>query len=201
MWCVMPTDAREPLVRRGIRLEYVTLGWNALEGILAITAGLIAHSVALTAFGLDSSLEVFASTVALWQLRGGTTARDRIALRAIGVCFLAVALYVGVQASIDLLLRHHPGTSAFGVALTGAAAVVMLWLGVAKQRVGRELGNPVLIAEARFSLVDAGLSSTVLAGLVLNLAFGWWWADATAALVLAVFAFSEGVKGVRGEGV
>jgi len=102
-----------------------------------------------------------------------------------------VAVYVGVQATLDLVLRRHPGTSPVGVALTAAAAVAMVLLGVAKFRVGRRLNNPVLKAEARFSLVDAGLSMTVLLGLVLNLAFGLWWADAAAALVLAAFALKE----------
>ena len=187
----------DSLVRRGLRLEYLTLGWNAFEGIVAITAGILAHSVALTAFGLDSSLEVFASMVAIWQLRGSDPARDRRALRLIGACFLVVAVYVGVQATLDLALQRHPGTSPVGVALTAAAAAMMILLGVAKLRVGRDLDNPVLKAEARFSLVDAGLSTTVLVGLVLNLAFGLWWADAAAALVLAAFALKEGIEGVR----
>jgi divalent metal cation (Fe/Co/Zn/Cd) transporter len=195
----MSAPTRSALVRRGLRLEYLTLAWNAFEGALAITAGILAHSVALTAFGLDSSLEVFASMVTIWQLRGSTAARDRRALRLIGACFLLVAAYVGVQATLDLALRRHPGTSPLGVALTASAAVAMILLGVAKLRVGRQLDNPVLMAEARFSLVDAGLSITVLVGLVLNLAFGWWWADAAAALVLAAFALKEGIEGVRSE--
>ena len=193
----MSAPTRAALVRRGLRLEYLTLAWNAFEGTVAITAGILAHSVALTAFGLDSSLEVFASMVTIWQLRGSTAARDRRALRLIGACFLLVAGYVAVQATLDLALRRHPGTSPVGVALTASAAVAMIALGVAKLRVGRQLDNPVLKAEARFSLVDAGLSLTVLAGLVLNLAFGWWWADAAAALVLAAFALKEGIDGVR----
>jgi divalent metal cation (Fe/Co/Zn/Cd) transporter len=186
------------LVRRGLRLEYVTLVWNVFEGAGALVAGLLAHSVALTAFGLDSSLEVFASLVAIWQLNGTTTRRDRMALRLIGACFLLVAAYVGIQATADLVRGHHPGTSVVGAALTAAAAVVMLVLGTLKNRVGGELENPVLMAEARFSLVDAGLSATVLLGLVLNLALGWWWADAVAALVLAAYSLKEAIKGLRG---
>jgi divalent metal cation (Fe/Co/Zn/Cd) transporter len=193
----MCTTTHERLVRRGLRLEYVTLVWNVFEGAGALVAGLLAHSVALTAFGLDSSLEVFASLVAIWQLKGTTSRRDRTALRLIGACFLLVAGYVGIQATIDLVKGHHPGTSAAGVALTAAAAIVMLVLGILKNRVGRELDNPVLMAEARFSLVDAGLSATVLLGLVLNLALGWWWADAAAALVLAAYSLREAVEGLR----
>ncbi len=191
------TADHDRLVRRGLRLEYVTLAWNVFEGAGALVAGVLAHSVALTAFGLDSSLEVFASLVAIWQLKGASSRRDRAALRLIGACFLLVAGYIGAQATIDLLRGHHPGSSAVGIALTAAAAIVMLVLGTLKNRVGRELDNPVLMAEARFSLVDAGLSTTVLLGLVLNLALGWWWADAVAALVLAAYSLKEAIEGLR----
>lgn len=192
----MGTTSHDRLVRHGLRLEYVTLAWNVFEGATALAAGLVAHSVALTAFGLDSSLEVLASLVAIWQLKGSTGRRDRLALRLIGGCFLLVAGYVGVQATIDLVHKHHPGTSAIGVILTAAAAIVMLLLGTLKNRVGKELENPVLRAEARFSLVDAGLSLTVLMGLLLNLTLGWWWADAAAALVLAAYSLKEAIEGL-----
>ena len=193
----MAATPHDALVRRGLRLEYVTLGWNVFEGAAALTTGIMAHSVALTAYGLDSSLEVFASLVAVWQLKGSDGRRDLRALRLIGGCFLAVAAYVGVQAVTDLVRGHHPGSSPLGIALTATSAAVMMTLGAAKGRVGRALDNPVLQAEARFSRVDAGLSATVLLGLVLNLALGWWWADAVAALVLAAYSLREGIEGLR----
>jgi divalent metal cation (Fe/Co/Zn/Cd) transporter len=188
----------EALRRRALRLEYLTMAWNAVEGTLAIVTGLLARSVALTAFGLDSSVEVFASAVAAWQLRGASDRRERLALRLIGACFLVVAAYVGVQAVRHLLDRRRAGTSPAGVVLTAAAAVIMSALGLSKRRIGRVLGSSVLQAEARFSLVDAALSVTVLIGLVLNLAFRWWWADPAVALVLALYSLREGATGLRG---
>lgn len=188
----------EALRRRALRLEYVTIAWNAVEGGLAILTGLLAHSVALTAFGLDSSVEVFASAVAAWQLRGASERRERLALRLIGACFLVVGLYVGIEAVRHLTGRRRADTSPAGVALTAAAAVIMSALGVSKRRIGRSMGSAVLQAEARFSLVDAALSVTVLIGLVLNLAFGWWWADPAVALVLALYSLREAAEGLRG---
>jgi divalent metal cation (Fe/Co/Zn/Cd) transporter len=184
------------LRRLGLRLEYATIVWNAFEGLTALVAGIAAHSVALTAYGLDSSVEVLASSVAAWQLKSEDKSRDRRALRIIGLCFLGVSIYVGVQAVLHLVRGTHPRSSPVGIALTFSAVIAMVALGIAKLRVGRKLGNPVLVAEAHFSLVDAALSATVLAGLVANAAAGWWWADATVALVLAAFAAKEGISGL-----
>jgi divalent metal cation (Fe/Co/Zn/Cd) transporter len=191
---------RQHLRRTALRLEYATIAWNGFEGAAAIAAGIVAHSVALTAFGLDSAIEVLASSVAAWQLREGGPHRDRAALRIIGACFLVVAVYIGVEAILRLMSGERPRGSPFGIAITTAAVVVMTVLGAAKSRLGRVLGNAVLLAEARFSLVDAGLSATVLLGLALNLALGWWWADPVAALAIAVLAVVEGVEGVRATG-
>ena len=193
-------ETRRDLRRRALRLEYTTIAWNAFEGAAAIAAGIVAHSVALTAFGLDSAIEVLASSVATWQLREGGPHRDRAALRIIGACFLVVAVYVGIAAILRLMSGKHPHGSPFGIAITAAAVVVMTILGAAKSRLGRVLGNAVLLAEARFSLVDAGLSATVLLGLALNLALGWWWADPVAALAIAMLAVMEGFEGVRATG-
>jgi divalent metal cation (Fe/Co/Zn/Cd) transporter len=187
------TDLR----RRGLRLEYLTIGWNAFEGITAIVAGILAHSVALTAFGLDSSVEVFASSVAAWQLKAEGTRRDRVSLRMIGGSFLAISVYIGIQAVLHLVHRTHPAASPAGIAVTGAAAIVMTLLGVAKYRVGTKMPNPVLVAEATFSLADAGLSATVLLGLIANAVGGWWWADGVTALILCAFAAKEGIEGLR----
>jgi divalent metal cation (Fe/Co/Zn/Cd) transporter len=151
----------------------------------------------LTAFGLDSSIEVAASGVAAWQLRAEGTGRDRRALRAIGVFFLIVAAYVGVEATLKLIEEKRPLPSPAGIALTAAATLVMLGLGLAKNRVGKLLGNPVLVAEARFTLVDAALSATVLVGLTLNAKAGLWWADPLVAFLIALFAGKEGLKGIR----
>ena len=180
------------LRRRGLRLVYTTIAWNALEGVAAIVAGVAAHSVALTAFGLDSAVEVFVSAVAVWQLSGRRERPDTAALRIIGACFLLVGIYVAAESVLKLVSGARAEPSSVGVALTASAMVVMTALGLAKGRVGGRLGNRVLEAEARFSLVDAGLSGTVLIGLVLNLSLSWWWADPIVALVLAVLALREG---------
>jgi divalent metal cation (Fe/Co/Zn/Cd) transporter len=196
------SDRRSSLRARGLRLEYVTVGWNAFEGAAAITAGLVAHSIALTAYGLDSSVEVFASAIAVWQLRrepaaqGGDRSEGR-ALRAIAACFLVVGVYVAAQSIRDLAGGTRPQHSPFGIAITVAACAVMTWLGVAKGRVARTLDHPVLSAEARFSLVDAALSATVLVGLALNALAGAWWADPAVALAVALFALREAWNGAR----
>jgi divalent metal cation (Fe/Co/Zn/Cd) transporter len=191
---------REAARRKGLRLVIATIAWNAFEGGAAIVVGITAHSVALTAYGLDSSLEVFVSGIAAWQLSGGRAARDRPALRAIGASYLVVAAYVAVQSVLHLLTGARPRASPVGIALTAAAAVVMVALGVMKGRVARAIENRVLAAEARFSLVDAALSATVLIGLAANAVAGWWWADPGVALLVAAFAMQEGVEGLRGPG-
>jgi divalent metal cation (Fe/Co/Zn/Cd) transporter len=194
-----PTRSR--LRQRGLRLEYLTLAWNAFEGAAAITAGLVAHSIALTAFGLDSCVEVFASGVAAGQLRSTAGTADsqsraeRRALRSIAACFLGVGVYVGIQSIRDLVGGTRPEHSPFGIAITAAACLVMAWLGVTKRRVGCELGNLVLSAEASFSLVDSALSATVLLGLGLNALAGVWWADPAVAIAVATFALREGREG------
>jgi divalent metal cation (Fe/Co/Zn/Cd) transporter len=190
---------RERARIRGLRLVYITIGWNAFEGVASLILGIAAHSVALTAYGLDSSLEVFVSGVAAWQLLGDTTVRDRPALRAIGASYLVVAVYVAVQSILQLSSGARPEASPVGIGLTAAAAVVMTVLGVLKGRVAREIENRVLAAEARFSLVDAALSVTVLVGLTANAVTGWWWADPVVALLLAAFALQEGLQGVRAD--
>jgi divalent metal cation (Fe/Co/Zn/Cd) transporter len=191
------------LRRRALRLEYVTVAWNAFEGAAAIVAGLVAHSIALTAFGLDSSIEVLASGVAAWQLRsvgrGSDASAERVerrALRTIAICFLAVGAYVGVQAVREVAKGSRPHSSPFGIAITAAACAVMLVLGVRKRSLARQLENRVLAAEATFTLVDGALSATVLVGLCLNALAGLWWADPAAAVAIALFALNEGREGL-----
>jgi len=183
--------------RHALRLEYLTIAWNAVEGALAILAGVLAGSIALTGFGLDSSIEVLASAVTAWQLRRPTRTRRDIALRVLGACYLAVALYVGFESSRRLVLGRHANASPLGVAVTAASVVAMTALGIRKRRLARELASSVLRAEANFSLLDAALSATVLVGLLADRALGWWWADPAAALAVAAVAGREGVDGLR----
>jgi len=183
--------------RRALRLEYLTIAWNAVEGALAILAGVLAGSIALTGFGLDSSIEVLASAVTAWQLRRPTRTRSDIALRVIGACYLAVALYIGFESSRRLVVGRRADASPLGVAVTAASVVAMTALGVLKRRLARTLASSVLRAEANFSLLDAALSATVLVGLLADRALGWWWADPGAALAIAAVAGREGVDGLR----
>jgi divalent metal cation (Fe/Co/Zn/Cd) transporter len=187
------------LVRRGLLLEYLTIAWSVLSAAVATVAGIAAGSTALLGFGLDSVIEVFAGAVVVWQLRGTTGGRDRPALRLIGVTFLLLAAYVLGQALRSLLTQSRPEDSVVGIALTAGALVVMVLLGTAKRRTGSTLGNPVLLTEAKVTLIDAGLAATLLAGLVLNAAVGWWWADPLAALFLVALAVKEGLEALHGE--
>jgi divalent metal cation (Fe/Co/Zn/Cd) transporter len=181
----------------GLRLVYATVAWNAAEGAMAVVAGVLARSVSLTAFGLDSSVEVFVSLVAIWQMRRTSSFRSRVGLRLIGGSFLVVALYVTLEAVRRIVAGQHAEASIVGLALTAAAVPIMAGLGVAKRHVARGVHNPVLEAEARFSLTDSALAATVLLGLVLDQTLGWWWADPTVALIIAGLAAREGAGRVR----
>jgi divalent metal cation (Fe/Co/Zn/Cd) transporter len=184
---------RGRLLRRAFQLEYVTIGWNTLEGIVAIVAGLSAGSVALVAFGLDSSVEVFASLVVVWELRGSDRSGERRALRLIGLGYIAVGGYVAWDTAISILAGHRPEASPIGIVFLAGTVLVMLMLGVGKRRVGRELGSPTVQADGRFSLIDGALAGAVLIGLLLTAFVGWWWADAVLAGLIALLALREGI--------
>jgi divalent metal cation (Fe/Co/Zn/Cd) transporter len=179
------------LLRRGRILEGVTLGWNVAGiAVLAVTA-VAARSVALAGFGLDSLIEIGASTVVLWELSGSGQDRQRRALRLIGGAFVVLAVYLMIQAVLVLVTGYRPGPSVLGMTWTAVTAAVMFALAAAKARTGKALGNPVLVIEGRVTLVDGILAVAVLAGLVLNAAAGWWQADPLAALVIVVYALRE----------
>jgi divalent metal cation (Fe/Co/Zn/Cd) transporter len=179
------------LLRRGRILEGITLGWNGAGIIVLAIAAVRARSVALAGFGLDSLIEIGASTVVLWELSGTGEDRQRRALRLIGGAFLALAAYLTVQSIIVLAVGYHPGHSPLGIAWTAVTAAAMFALAAGKARTGKELGNPVLITEGRVTLVDGILAIAVLAGLALNAAAGLWWADPLAALVIVCYALRE----------
>jgi divalent metal cation (Fe/Co/Zn/Cd) transporter len=191
MGSVTPPDPSD-LRRLAFRLEYATIAWNLLEGLAAIITGLLAGSVSLVAFGLDSSVEVFASAVVVWELRGADRRQERRAVRAIGVAYLVVAAYVFVDAANALRVGNRPESSPIGMVLLASTVVVMLGLGLAKLRVGRRLDSQTVVADGRFSLVDGSLAGAVLAGLALSALFGWWWADALLAIGISALALSEG---------
>jgi divalent metal cation (Fe/Co/Zn/Cd) transporter len=182
---------RQALVRRGFALEWVTLGWN-VAGIIVLTfAAITARSVALAGFGLDSLIEIGASTVVIWELSGTGAERQRLGLRLIGYAFAALAVYLLVQSTVVLATGYHPRHSPIGIIWTAVTAAVMFALATGKARTGRALKNPVLQTEGRVTVIDGILAAAVLVGLVLNAAAGWWWADPAAAYVLVYYAARE----------
>jgi len=181
----------EVLLRRGRILEGITLGWNVAGIAVLAIAALTARSVALAGFGLDSLIEIGASTVVLWELSGSGEDRQRRALRLIGGAFLALAAYLAIQSVLVLVTGYHARHSVPGIIWTAATAVAMFALAAGKARTGRALGNPVLVTEGRVTLVDGILAVAVLAGLGLNAAAGWWQADPLAALIIVFYALRE----------
>ena len=185
------------LLNRGLSLEYLTLGWNIVGSAIIIGAAYRAGSVALAGFGIDSLIEIFASVVVVWQLRGGGKEREQRALRFIGAAFLALALYVLVQSARTFIRQTHPATSPFGMVWLAATVAVMLLLAWGKHRTGKQLDNPVLLTESRVTLVDAYLAAAVLVGVALNALLGWWWADPLAGLVIVYYGIREGLHAYR----
>jgi divalent metal cation (Fe/Co/Zn/Cd) transporter len=164
-----------------------------------VAAGVAANSIALIGFGLDSTVEIFAASVVIWQLRGVTEERERRALRLIALSFYALAAYVVVEAARDLVLGAEAAESGVGIALASASLITMPLLGIAKRRTGQRLASPTLIADSAETLLCAYLSAILLAGLVLNATVGWWWADPIAALGIAGLAVREGHEAWEGE--
>lgn len=184
----------------GLGLEYATLGWNVVGTRVVVTAAMTAHSIALAGFGLDSLIEIFASVVVVWQLTGRSEVRERMAMRMIGWAFLALAIYILLQTAWALSAGDRPAPSPGGIAWLLATFIAMLLLAYGKRAAGQGLHNRVLLTEARVTLIDAILASAVLAGLVLNAALGWWWANPLAGLVIVYYAIREGTSALRGEG-
>lgn len=194
---------RGPLVRRGLLLNYATAFYNSLEAVIAIGAGLVAGSVALVGFGVDSVIEVTASGAALWRLHTDAdhalrARNERITLRLVGISFVALALYVAVGAARALLSREPPGESPVGIALAALSLVVMPLLAGAKRRVALGLRSGALAAETQQTMICTYLSAILLGGLGLNTAVGWWWADPLAALGMVPLIAHEGLEALRG---
>ena len=195
----MNTETRSPgelarLTRRGFWLEYASMAWMTVEAAVAITSGIIASSIALVGFGLDSVIEFFAAAVVVWQLRGGGEERETRAVRLIGITFFVLAAYLAAEAINDLVSQARPGQSIAGIAVSAAALLVMPSLALAKQRTGKALGNRTLVADAAESAFCAFTSGAALLGVGLNAGLGWWWADPVAALVIAALAVREGLE-------
>lgn len=183
---------RAKLLRRGLLLEYVTLSWNVVGTVVLILAAISSGSIALAGFGVDSLIEIVASAVVVWELRGERgSGRERYALRIIAVAFLLLAIYIAVQIVITLVEHRHPGHSTTGIVWLAITVIAMFALAAAKRSTGRQLQNPVLLTEARVTIIDGALAVAVLLGVVLNAAAGWWWADPLSALVILVYGLRE----------
>jgi divalent metal cation (Fe/Co/Zn/Cd) transporter len=195
------TPDRRAVLRRRVRLLVAaTISYNVVEAVVALTAGTLASSVALIGFGLDSAIEVSSAAAVAWQFAGADPERrERRALRVIACSFFALAAYVSVEAVRALLGGGEADRSVVGIVLVAVSVVVMPFLSFAQRRAGRELGSASAVADSKQTLLCTYLSAAVLAGLVLNAALGWWWADPVAALLLAALAVKEGRAAWRGD--
>lgn len=190
--------AMSPNVRKALRLEYFTIAWNLIEAAVAISAGVVAGSIALIGFGFDSSIEAFAASVVIWQVRGDQSrAREQRALRLIAISFFVLAAYVVFESVVDLVTGSEPESSVVGMGLAVVSLIVMpaLWWG--KRRLAETMGSDVLRADATETLLCTWLSLILLVGLALNATLGWWWADPLAALGIAWLAVREGAEAWR----
>ena len=195
---------RSLLARRGRRLEYFTIIWNSLEGLIAVVAGALAGSISLVGFGVDSFIEVTSGTALLWRMSVDADeehreSRERLTLRIVGASFLALAAYVALEAIRDLITRSAPEVSRVGIVLACVSLVAMPILSMKKRDVGRALGSRAMHADATQTEFCTYLSAILLGGLVLNAAFGLWWADPLAALIMVPIIAKEGVEGLRGD--
>jgi len=196
--------SRADMVRRGRHLEYFTIGYNSLEGLIAIVAGFIAGSIALVSFGFDSLIEVTSGAVLLWRLHadvdeGRRERVEAVSLRIVGICFVVLAVYVSYDSITSLLKREAPEESLIGIGLAAVSLVIMPLLVRAKRKVARRINSGALMADSKQTELCTYLSGILLVGLVLNALFGWWWADPVAALIMVPIIVKEGIEGLRGE--
>jgi divalent metal cation (Fe/Co/Zn/Cd) transporter len=195
---------RAGLIKRGQRLEYFTIAYNSLEGLIAVVAGLMAGSIALVGFGFDSLIEVTSGAALLWRLHSDAdeSRRERveaIALRMVGVLFLLLAAYVSYDSVKSLIWREEPRGSIPGIILAIASLIVMPLLARSKRKVARGIKSGALMADSKQTELCTYLSAILLAGLLLNALVGWWWADPVAALIMVPIIVKEGIEGLRGE--
>ena len=201
---ILQSRNRADLVRRGRYLEYFTIGYNSLEGLIAVAAGLLAGSIALVGFGFDSLIEVTSGAVLLWRLHADLDEERRerveaISLRIVGACFVLLAIYVSFDSVKSLISREAPQESIVGIVLAAVSLIVMPLLVRAKRRVARGINSAALMADSKQTELCTYLSAILLGGLLLNALLGWWWADPVAALVMVPIIVKEGIEGLRGE--
>jgi len=198
------TPNRSALVGRGQRLEYFTIAYNSLEGLVSIIAGAIAGSVSLIGFGLDSFIEVTSGVALLWRLRHDLDQSrreqvERTTLRIVGWCFLALAAYIAYESGSALIRHEAPERSIPGIIVAAVSVVIMPLLARAKRRVAAGIGSAAMQADSRQTDFCTCLSGILLGGLLLNALLGWWWADPAAGLVMVPIIGKEGVDGIKGK--
>jgi divalent metal cation (Fe/Co/Zn/Cd) transporter len=198
------TLERSAVVVRGQRLEYFTIGWNTLEGLVAVIAGAVAGSISLVGFGIDSFIEVTSGSVLLWRISVDSDVHlretnEKRALRFVGACFLLLAAYITYDSIVDLWSKRAPEHSIPGIVLACVSLVVMPLLSRAKRRVGRAMGSAAMHADAKQTEFCTYLSAILLVGLLLNAFLGWWWSDSLAALIMVPIITKEGIDGLRGK--
>ncbi|MCU1254560.1 MAG: integral rane protein [Candidatus Angelobacter sp.] len=198
-----PTDFAI-IAQRGKRLEYVTIGWNSLEGLGALATGMIAGSISLIGFGVDSFIEVTSAVALLWRLsvigdEEGREKNERVALKIVGSCFLGLSVYIAYASISGLLQKQAPDHSIAGIVVACAALVAMPLLSRAKKQIGKQLGSGAMVADAKQADFCVYLSAILLVGLILNATVGWWWADPVAALVMTPIIAKEGLDALQGK--
>jgi divalent metal cation (Fe/Co/Zn/Cd) transporter len=199
-------SVRQTALARGRRLEYLTVGWNSLEAIASILAGVFAGSIALVGFGLDSVIETSSGAALLWRLSRTNEQNaemreraERIALKIVGVSFLALAAYVAFEAARDIWMREGPEHSIPGIVIAALSLIAMPLLARAKRNVARTLNSNALHADSRQTDLCAYLSAILLGGLLLNFLLGWWWADPVAGLIMVPIIVREGIEALKGD--
>jgi divalent metal cation (Fe/Co/Zn/Cd) transporter len=190
--------------KKALAAEYFTVGWNIIEGIVAIAAGILASSIALVGFGLDSYIEVASGMVLIWRLRkhgfsddGEEEAAEKKAILFVGVTFFLLAAYVLYESGKKLYFHEHPEESLVGIILAIVSFVVMPFLALYKKKIAEEIHSRALRADALETLACSYLSLTLLLGLGANALFGWWWADPAAALAMIYFLVREGWEAIE----
>jgi len=195
---------RPALIKKGRYLEYFTIGYNSLEGLIAVAAGLMAGSIALVGFGFDSLIEVTSGAALLWRLHADVDEEGRerveaISLRIVGVCFVVLAVYVSYDSVKSLIRREAPEESLIGIVLAAVSLVIMPLLVRAKRKVARGIKSNAMMADSKQTELCTYLSAILLGGLLLNALLGWWWADPVAALIMVPIIVNEGIEGLRGD--
>lgn len=198
----MASESKPALVKKALILEWTLIVYNILEAVASITFGILAGSIALVGFGLDSVIEVSSAGILVWRLsHRGTeaeeTEKEKKALLFVGITFFLLAIYILYESGRKLAFKEMPQKSIAGIVITTLSLLIMPSLGLLKRKIAKQLGSRALEADAVETLVCAYLSFTVLLGLVLNALLGWWWADPTAALVMVYFVVKEGWEAIE----